>query len=342
MADPQALYVVTAVVVSLLVLWVLAVNLRAPTFVAKMAGRASARPGSADGTPAKEDAKPFASRPAMQSHQEIQDDAAATANVADEHDADEEEEPTGPHALILVTAVGRTDAGRRRPNNDDAYLILPEHHLLVIADGMTDLGAAAKSASNLLVETMDEAFRADAKAKEESDPSLAPRANRLRNAVLLANERIYARTDQAHRGTGTTVVAAFFSPNKQKVYIAHVGDSRCYRVRKGGLEQLTVDHTLGAAGIQGSTASLLSRAVGVKEAVEVDVTTDSPMPGDIYLLCSDGLSGMATNEEILAAIQGSVDLDAAAARLIELANARGGKDNITAILAGIKDAPAFS
>src|SRR3974390_2709071 len=139
---------------------------------------------------------------------------------------------------------------------------------------------------------------------------------------------------------GTTVVSAYFSPNNQRVYIAHVGDSRCYRLRGGTLSQLTTDHTLGAAGIQGKSAAVLSRAVGIEENVDVDVTMESPLPGDIYLLCSDGLSRMVSAEEIQGTLQSQTDLEEAIRVLIEKANQGGGRDNITAILVRVEDAKA--
>ena len=345
MPDPQVLYVVASVVVLGLVVWVVAVlamapNAKAAEPVASALPELSEEPGDAQSekpslprsvATAVIAHKPLSVRPAMPSHQEIQDGTAKE---------EEEEDPTGPHALILVTAAGRTDPGLRRTNNEDRYLILPEHHLLVIADGM-GRHAGGEVASKLAVEAMQEAFDKDLVSTTPANAALVPRANRLRNAVLVANERVlaHATNHEEHAGMGTTVVAAYFSPNKQKVYIAHVGDSRCYRIRRGELKQLTEDHTLGAAGIKGSTASLLSRAVGVEPNVEVDVTTESPLPGDVYLLCSDGLSRMAKNEEILAAITSTASLEAAVKKLIEIANERGGKDNITAIIAGIEAAP---
>ena len=128
---------------------------------------------------------------------------------------------------------------------------------------------------------------------------------------------------------GTTVVSAYFSPNNQRVYIAHVGDSRCYRLRDGKLTQLTTDHTLGAAGITGKSAAVLSRAVGIEENVEVDVCMESPLPGDIYLLCSDGLSRMVQDEVLQSTLETVKDLEEANRVLIDKANQGGGRDNIT-------------
>ena len=131
---------------------------------------------------------------------------------------------------------------------------------------------------------------------------------------------------------GTTVVSAYFSANNQRVYIAHVGDSRCYRLRSRVLTQLTTDHTLGAAGIQGKTAGILSRAIGVEPNVEVDMTIESPLPGDTYLLCSDGLFRELSEPQIAGILQEATGAQQAADSLIERANHAGGGDNITAIV----------
>jgi protein phosphatase len=128
------------------------------------------------------------------------------------------------------------------------------------------------------------------------------------------------------------VVAAYFAPNNQRVNIAHVGDSRCYRLRSGTLTQLTRDHTLGEAGIQGKSSAVLSRAVGVEENLEVDVTGETPLPGDIYLLCSDGLSRHVKAEQIEKVLESTKDLDAASKSLIDKANEGGGQDNVTVVL----------
>jgi len=348
MPDPQVLYVVTAVVVLALVAWVIAVlsrsNEEPPAkggAVPATAGGAPALPHDSNGGPKTIPAAPPADlkKAAMPSVQSSV--ALPSADVPIE--VEEEEEPTGPFALILVTAVGRTDPGLKRKHNEDAYTILENHHLFVIADGM-GRHAAGEVASKLCVDAIAESFNDGAKPNADADMGLSKRANRLRSAILLANERIYqqAHENDEYAGMGTTVVSCYFSPNNQRVFIAHVGDSRCYRLRGKTLAQLTKDHTLGAAGIQGKSSSVLSRAVGVEERVEVDVTTESPLPGDVYLLCSDGLSRMLSDEEIQATLLATRDLDAATAKLIEMANARGGRDNITTIVIRVEDAPRRS
>jgi protein phosphatase len=218
-------------------------------------------------------------------------------------------------------------------------LILEDHHVLAIADGM-GRHAAGEVASAIATSAIEEAF-AQSKRTDAELPSLSKRANQLRGAILYANARIWkeAQENARYEGMGTTVVAAYFSPNKQKVYLAHVGDSRCYRLRAGELKQLTLDHTLGAAGIKGRNKDVLVRALGVEPTVEVDVMTESPLPGDVYLLCSDGLTRMVDAARIAQTLRENEDLAKATAKLVALANAEGGKDNITAILARIAAAP---
>jgi protein phosphatase len=346
MPDPQVLYIVTAVVVLGLVAWVIIVFAKGekPDERPSVLQREAPAEGSLDAIDARADTParkpesksgPVASQPAKH---EIHDTAADIPSVAAEvHvDVEEEEEPTGPNALILVTAVGRTDPGLKRKHNEDAYTILENHHLFVIADGM-GRHAAGEVASQLCVEAIGEVFNKG--HFKGTDPALPKRANRIRSAILTANDRILkaSQENDAYAGMGTTVVAAYFSPNNQRVYIAHVGDSRCYRVRSGKLVQITTDHTLGAAGITGKSAAVLSRAVGVEESVEVDVAMESPLPGDIYLLCSDGLSRMVSDDEISGSINANEDLDAVTKKLIDMANERGGRDNITAILVRVED-----
>jgi protein phosphatase len=349
MPDPHVLYIVTAVVVLGLVAWVVVVLSRPATD--EPAAQAPATPAAGGKKtsappPAAEPAATAASgadsdRPKLDSHAEISDkdkDPSLSITAEVPVDVEEEEEPTGPNALILVTAVGRTDPGLKRKHNEDAYAILEDHHLFVIADGM-GRHAAGEVASQLCVDAISEAFKGGGFGPPRLPP-LPRRASRLRGAILLANDRILttAQDNDAYAGMGTTVVSCYFSPNNQRVYIAHVGDSRCYRLRGGKLTQLTTDHTLGAAGITGKSAAVLSRAVGIEENVEVDVTMESPLPGDIYLLCSDGLSRMVNSDEIQATLETVKDLGEATKVLIDKANQGGGRDNITAILVRVDDA----
>jgi serine/threonine protein phosphatase PrpC len=344
MPDPQLLYIVTAVVVLGLVAWVIVVLARPEKPESKDEPRALPPEPSADAP--KLDVKihlPDRQKQRLHSHAEIHDEPNAAAPQSSLPGEQEEDDgPTGPNALILVTAVGLTDPGLKRKHNEDAYAILEDHQLFVIADGM-GRHAAGEVASRLCVDAISEAFRT-ASFGPPREPPLPRRAARLRGATLLANERILAAAaeNDAYSGMGTTVVSAYFSANNQRVYIAHVGDSRCYRLRARKLTQLTRDHTLGAAGIQGKSAAVLSRAIGVEPAVEVDVQVESPLPGDVYLLCSDGLSRMVAAEEIEATLLSTPDLDVATKTLTDLANRGGGRDNITVILVRVDDAKPSS
>jgi protein phosphatase len=346
MPDPHVLYTVTAAVVLGLIAWV-AVVLSRPArddstvpLAQKQPGakaRASTGPSAGAGSPGSPES-PSHRPKKLDSHREIRDAPVAEASADLPIDVEEEEEQTGPTALILVTAVGRTDPGLKRKHNEDAYAILEDHHLFVIADGM-GRHAAGEVASQLCVEAISEAFRTGSFGPP-CEPPLPRRASKLRGSILLANERVLRASQEKkeYAGMGTTVVSAYFAQNNQRVYIAHVGDSRCYRLRGNKLVQLTTDHTLGNAGVKGASASVLSRAVGVDEKVKIDVTMESPLPGDIYLLCSDGLSRMVSSKEIQATLEATPDLEHATKILVDKANQGGGRDNITTILVRVEDA----
>jgi PPM family protein phosphatase len=242
------------------------------------------------------------------------------------------EEPTQSGALILVTATAQTDKGLRRKRNEDALLALPDHGLYVVADGMGGY-SGGEVASSLAVKTIAEAFR---KRNFVGEPhaTIPPRASELARAVQMANDAIreHAAANPELSGMGTTVCAALFSPNKQRLYAAHVGDSRLYRVREGELKQMTSDHTMKDYGVTGAGAAHLSRAVGVWPTVAVDVLLGKPRPKDLYLLCSDGLTKMVSDAQIMKIANSDASPAQIVEELIRAANARGGKDNITAIV----------
>jgi PPM family protein phosphatase len=319
MPDPRTLYVVMTIVVLGLVSWVIAVLLR-PAREPKLAGAPASPPVAKRESPAL---------PKLHQDEDTGSNSSLGLHVSVD---DEDDAPTGPFPLILVTAVARTDPGLKRAHNEDAYAILEDHHLFVIADGM-GRHAAGEVASHLCVDAIAESFRT-ANFGPVHSPPLPRRAARLLGAIWVANDRIYreAQANEAYAGMGTTVVCAYFSPNNQFVCIAHVGDSRCYRLRAGKLTQLTRDHTLGNAGIQGKTSDLLSRAVGIDTKVEVEVSVESPPPGDTYPLFSDGLTRMVEAPEIQSTLESVSDLDDATRKLVQRANERGGRDNITTIL----------
>src|ERR1700677_4244498 len=187
MPDPQVLYIVTAVVVLALVAWVVVV-LGRPETPLEAAGKPAR--GSAAGTDAEAAAADSKDdRPKLNSHTEIRDEPGSAPSVSQavemQVDVEEEEEPTGPNALILVTAVGLTDPGLKRKHNEDAYATLEDHHLFVIADGM-GRHAAGEIASQLCVDAITEAFNTGAFGPA-MEPSLPRRASRLRGSIQLAN-----------------------------------------------------------------------------------------------------------------------------------------------------------
>ena len=247
-----------------------------------------------------------------------------------------EDEPTKIDELFLVSAAGQTDTGQRRKKNEDSYLILDEHNLFVVADGMGG-HAGGEVASQVAVDVIGAAFK-DNRFTGERYANVPRRGSELAVAVQMANEAIFtrARVEPELAGMGTTVVAARFSPNKQRLYIGHVGDSRCYRLRDGELRQVTTDHTMGASGITGPLADRLERAVGIMAAVKVDVIIGRPLPDDLYMLCSDGLSKMVSLERMREILVAEKDLDKATVNLVADANAGGGRDNITVILVQVK------
>lgn len=252
--------------------------------------------------------------------------------------AAERDEPTAEVDLLLVSASGQTDVGRRREGNEDSYLALEDLSLFAIADGMGG-HAGGEVASRMAVDTLEEQFRSGQFDPPEY-PDLAPRAGRLAQSIQSANRRVWdrARRNEDLDGMGTTLVAAWFVVEKHRVYVGHVGDSRIYRLRDGQLRQITVDHTLGALGMGGRFAQHLARAVGAEPAVVVDLITCIMAAGDRYLLCSDGLSKMASDTEIQELLEANPDPAAAVAALVGRANSLGGKDNITVIVVNVNAA----
>jgi protein phosphatase len=211
---------------------------------------------------------------------------------------------------------------------------MPERSLFVVADGMGGY-AGGDVASALAVGAIGYAFETNTfEGKTECEQDVPRRGRELACAVQMANQAILARAEADNKleGMGTTVVAARFSPNKQRAYIVHVGDSRCYRVRGRSLKQLTTDHTFLGLGLRGPGSQHLYQAVGIKRRFTIDILVDKPRPNDIYLLCTDGLSKMVHDNDIRDIIHNEADLEAAVYGLIEAANDRGGKDNITVIL----------
>jgi len=247
-----------------------------------------------------------------------------------------------------------TDPGRQRAKNQDDLLVAQDENLFVVADGMGG-HAAGELAAHLCVETISDYYdttRDQPPAKWPHPPEAGkdPFISRLVTSIQLSHQKILA-TMRAHprlQGMGTTVVAAWFASDR--VYIAHVGDSRCYRIRDGKLAQLTRDHSLvnalrerfelsPAQKAQADNMShILVRALGVEDDAyaDVDVTVLSPEDGDTFLLCSDGLTDELPDPELLSILDSEDSPGLTASRMIRHANNRGGRDNITAIVVEYK------
>lgn len=242
------------------------------------------------------------------------------------------EEPTGATSLFLVHAGAQTDKGLRRKTNEDALLVLEGSNLFAVADGMGGY-RGGELASRLAIEAIAEAAR----SKQFEGPmheDLPREASELARAIQMANASIReaATKDPSLNGMGTTICAARFSPNKSRIFIGHVGDSRCYRLRGGVLKAMTADHTMAEFGITGPESAHLSRAVGIWPTMPIDIVLGTPQVGDVYLLCSDGLTKMLPDETIGNVLRSEEDLKAAVDRLIFFANSNGGKDNVTVIV----------
>ncbi len=260
-----------------------------------------------------------------------------------EEDA-EEEETTSPLARILLTARADSDAGKTRRENEDSLLLFPERSLFAVADGMGGYHGG-RVASALAVETLRQAFETESYgAPLATERAIPRRGHELARAILQSNVAVTqaARSKPELSKMGTTLDAARFSPNKQRVYIGHVGDSRCYRLRGGRLRQLTTDQTMRLVGMRGPGADDLLQAIGVTRDLSVDLIVDKPRPDDVYLLCSDGLPKMVSDERIERALLDQPDIEAAVYALIELANDRGGLDNVTVILIKVIERAARS
>jgi protein phosphatase len=246
-----------------------------------------------------------------------------------------------------------TDTGRVRDHNEDAIGTNADVGLMVLADGMGGYNAG-EVASGIAVQIVTELASEAAKREELNDldphSGLMRQSIILRDAVYRSNKIIFQTAQsQTHcEGMGTTIVACMFYDDK--VSIAHVGDSRAYRLRGGQLDQMTLDHSLlqelvdrgfySEEEAQRSTnRNYVTRALGVEPTVEVEVHEYDVIPDDVYLLCSDGLPDMVEDDDIHLTISTfNASLDVVGQQLIDLANDHGGRDNVSVMLAQVKEA----
>jgi len=244
--------------------------------------------------------------------------------------------------VILVEAVGRTDVGLRRSNNEDAFVVCPEAGLVALADGMGG-AASGEVASALFVEAVRERIGAGAPRDEEEAEAM------VRDMFLSANGRIrdLAAREPRHRDMGCTGEILAFAGSGYVV--GHVGDSRVYLFRGGRLRQATRDHSFVQEQVDRGLLTpeqarvhayrhMIVRAVGLHDDLAVDLVRGRAQAGDLFLLCSDGLTDMVEDSVIEETLARGGSLDGMAERLVRLACEAGGHDNVTVVLCRVREA----
>ena len=239
-------------------------------------------------------------------------------------------------AVVRYTAAAVTDRGRKRPSNEDAFGFSIEAGVYVVCDGMGG-AAAGEIASNLAVDQILRLLT----DRDREDGTARPDA--AQNAVSAANEAIYTRAQRNQRlnGMGTTLVALV--TREQHVWVLNIGDSRCYRIRNGQLEQLTQDHSLveeqvrlgrmtPREALHSPLKNVITRALGTQAQVTPDVFELEAEPGDLFLLCSDGLTRELSDSTIQMLLNRDLPLQTLSSGLVEAAKKAGGHDNITCLL----------
>ena len=253
---------------------------------------------------------------------------------------------------MTIRHAGLTDVGRKRAHNEDRFLIQSEDDLFVVCDGMGG-HASGEIASQLAVDEIGAFFKSSRGDDEvtwpyKADRKLSQAEARLSVAVRWGNFRVFEKASTAIqlKGMGTTCVSCHFADGEMA--IAHVGDSRCYRVRDGAIEQMTEDHSLLNDYKKMAVLTpeeeknfphknIIVRALGLKESVLVDIQHHRPQVGDVYLMCSDGLSGEVEDPDIERIMREcGQDIESAAHNLIQSACDHGGKDNVTTVLARVE------
>jgi serine/threonine protein phosphatase PrpC len=251
--------------------------------------------------------------------------------------------------MVVIESAGITDVGQKRPHNEDSLFIDRDQNLYVVADGMGG-HAAGEVASKLVVETMRDYMQrfeedADAEELEDADESLSKDANRLLSSIQLANRGVFhvASSKEKYKGMGSTLSAAYFTD--EALILANVGDSPIYLIHNGSIELLSVTHNViseqtaidpeAAARIGAQYRNLLTRAMGIEETVLPDISEIPYYQGDKLVISSDGLSDLVEPDEILDVIVNEKP-EKACKILVDMANDRGGHDNITVITLNVK------
>jgi len=243
--------------------------------------------------------------------------------------------------LICAT---RTDLGRKRSNNEDAYAVYADYGLFCVADGM---GGAedGEVASQAAVGAVAEKLRRFSPARPLESEAMALW---IEKAIKEASQWIYNRSrERGSQGTGTTFVGVHFDPAAPGSVLAlHAGDSRAYKIHKNKIEQITGDHSAASlAGVKNEAElnpmfrGMVLRTVGVQEAVELERTAFQVEAGDVVLLCTDGLTRMVTDKQICAILRKAPDVESAASALVAAANENGGVDNVTVVVIHVGELP---
>lgn len=248
---------------------------------------------------------------------------------------------------MRIRYAAKTDVGMKRTHNEDYFSLLEDEKLFIVADGMGG-HSSGEVASRMATETVSEFYK---RTKDEEatwpykmDRNLTYTENRLVCGIKLSNYKIYEAASKhvQYKGMGTTIVTALLNGNQ--ISLAHVGDSRCYRLRNGTIQQVTRDHSLLEDYRDAKPdmteeeernfphKNVITRALGMRETVEVDIKTEEVKDGDLYLLCSDGLSGMLSDAMLLQILASSDSLEYIVNELIDQANRAGGTDNITTLI----------
>jgi protein phosphatase len=237
-------------------------------------------------------------------------------------------------AAVRFTAAALTDRGRKRPSNEDAFGYSVEDGVYIVCDGMGG-AAAGEVASSIAVDEVLRVFH------ERNGSAVLP--HDAEEAIGIANEAIYSRARRNYRlsGMGTTLVAVVV--RNQHVWVLNIGDSRCYRLRAGKLEQVTLDHSLveeqvrvgrmtKAEAARSPMRNMITRALGTQGRVTPDCFNFEAQAGDVLLLCSDGLTRELSDSLIQSLLSSNIALEQRCSVLIEAAKKAGGNDNITCVL----------
>lgn len=248
---------------------------------------------------------------------------------------------------MKIRYAAKTDVGMKRTHNEDYFSLIEDEQLFIVADGMGG-HASGEVASKMSAETIGEFYQ---RTKDEEatwpykmDRSLSYIENRLVCSIKLSNLRIFETScrDIRYKGMGTTIVCGLVLGDK--IYIAHVGDSRAYRLRNGSVEQLTRDHSLLEDYKEAKPdmtedeernfphKNVITRALGMRETVQVDIRAHQVEDGDTFVFCSDGLSGMVPDPQMGEIVTNAKSLERAVAELVDAGNRAGGTDNITVLV----------